>query len=57
MFSISFVVSDILGNFNIFSTRKCLFQQSLSDESRENGKKQNFWPLISLIIGKGGHLN
>ncbi len=27
------------GHFNIFSTKKCLFQQNLSSKSRENAKR------------------
>ncbi len=46
IFSISFVVSDIFGKLNIFSTQKCSFQQNLPDKSREDGKKHNFGPHI-----------
>ncbi len=33
----------MFGNFNIFSTQKCLFQQHVSAKSRENGKKMQQW--------------
>ncbi len=36
--------------WTIFSTQKCSFQQNLPDRSKENDKKYNFGPLISLII-------
>ncbi len=38
IFSIMFVISDILGNPNIFTTKNGWFQQNLPDKSRENGK-------------------
>ncbi len=40
----------MFGKLNIFSTQKCSFQNNLPYKSRENGTKQNFWRLISLII-------
>ncbi len=50
IFSIIYVISDIYGNFNIFSTQKCSFQPNLLDKFSVNGTKHKCGPLISLII-------
>ncbi len=40
-----FVISDTLGNPNIFSTKNGSFQQNLPDKSTENGKNTTVAPL------------